>query len=351
MANDTVPRFSHSRERTSIVAILYPGDRTARERSDPSASRFASLFAALHAAGVRTEPAVYHDDFADEVEAQLERVSVVLVWHNPIEGGRTRQVLDPMLRRVAARGVRVSAHPETILRMGTKDVLVEVRDLPFGSDAHRVASLAQLETELPRRLERGARVLKQHRGHSGIGVWRIESLGHDRYGLRHAQRGSHPEEGPLTQVIERLAPYFSDGGHMIDQAFQPRLREGMVRAYLVRDRVAGFGYQAINALYPAERGEAAPEPGPRLYSASDDPRFQLLRRRLEEDWVELLRKRLGVASAELPVLWDADFLLGGPESSDEPSYALCEINVSSVAPYPESATGEMVAVVRQLLAS
>jgi hypothetical protein len=351
MANDTVPRFSHSRERTSSVAILYPGDRTARERADPSASRFAPLFAALHQAGVRAEPAVYHDDFAEEVEAQLERVRVVLVWHNPIEGGRTRQVLDAILRRVAARGVLVSSHPDTILRMGTKDVLLEVRDLPFGSDAHRVTSLAQLEAELPGRLERGPRVLKQHRGHSGIGVWRVESLGHNRYSFRHAQRGSQPEQGPFTRVLERLAPYFSDGGHMIDQAFQPRLREGMVRAYLVRDRVAGFGYQAINALYPAEHGKAAPEPGPRLYSAPNDPRFQLLRRRLEEDWVELLRQRVGVAPADLPVLWDADFLLGGPEGSDEPSYALCEINVSSVSPYPESAMAEIVAVVRQLLAS
>jgi hypothetical protein len=152
-------------------------------------------------------------------------------------------------------------------------------------------------------------------------------------------------------VLERLTPYFSDGGHMIDQAFQPRLREGMVRAYLVRDRVAGFGYQAINALYPAEPREPAPEPGPRLYSASDDPRFQLLRRRLEDDWVELLRKRIGLASTDLPVLWDADFLLGGPEGSDEPSHVLCEINVSSVSPYPESATAEIVAIVCQLLAS
>ena len=35
-------------------------------------------------------------------------------------------------------------------------------------------SLAQLAAELPLRLQRGARVLKQHRGHSGIGVWRVE---------------------------------------------------------------------------------------------------------------------------------------------------------------------------------
>jgi hypothetical protein len=34
-------------------------------------------------------------------------------------------------------------------------VLVEVRDLPFGSDSHRVATLAQLEGALPHRLVLG----------------------------------------------------------------------------------------------------------------------------------------------------------------------------------------------------
>lgn len=335
----------------SRVAIVYPGDRATRDRADPAASRFARLFAALHAAGVRAEPAVYQDDFAGEVEEQLQHVRVALVWHNPIEGGRPRHVLDAMLRRVAARGVVVSAHPATILRMGTKDVLVDVHDLPFGSDSHRVATLDQLQAEVPQRLAHGARVLKQHRGHSGMGVWRIERLGPDRFSLQHAQRGSLPEEGPFANVLERLAPYFASGGHMIDQAWQPRLREGMVRAYLVRDRVAGFGHQVINALYPAQPGQPAPEPGPRLYSGADDPRFQSLRRRLEDEWVELLLERLGLVAADLPVLWDADFLLGGPVGADEQHHVLCEINVSSVAPYPESANAEIVAAVRALLAS
>lgn len=63
------------------------------------------------ASDVHAEPAIYHDDFAEEVEAQLCRAHAVLVWHNPIECGRTRMVLDDMLQRVTARGVYVSTHP------------------------------------------------------------------------------------------------------------------------------------------------------------------------------------------------------------------------------------------------
>src|SRR5689334_17570152 len=166
MAGGRVPR----------VALLYPGDREARERSDPDASRFAALFKAFRDGGIAAEPAVYDDDFVADVQRQLEQVEGVLVWHNPIERGRSRRVLDAMLATVASRGVFVSAHPDTILRLGTKDVLVDTRDLPFGSDAVRVDSLDELKAGLPDRLRLGARVLKQHRGHSGIGVWRVERI-------------------------------------------------------------------------------------------------------------------------------------------------------------------------------
>ena len=115
------------------IALLYPGDRAARDRSDPAVSRFAALFEAFAAAGLAAEPAVWHDDFADEVAAQLRRVQAVLVWCNPIEDGRRRDRLDAVLREVAQAGVFVSAHPEAIQRLGTKDVLFETRALPFGS--------------------------------------------------------------------------------------------------------------------------------------------------------------------------------------------------------------------------
>lgn len=331
------------------LALLYPGDRAARARSDPAESRFAMLFEAFAAAGVAAQPAVYHDDFADEVAAQLRRVDGVLVWSNPIESGRRRDRLDALLRELAQAGVFVSTHPDVIQRLGTKDVLLAVRDLPFGSDAVRVDSLAQLAAELPQRLRAGARVLKQHRGHSGIGVWRVEREAGSELLLkvRHAQRGSAEERINLEALQQRLAPYFepAQGGHMIDQAWQPRLVDGMVRAYLVEDRVAGFGFQALNALHPD-----VPLPGPRLYHPADWAPFQPLRRLLESSWVELLRRRVDLAHAQLPMLWDCDFMFGEPAAAGGGErYVLCEINVSSVAPFPPSAVAPLVAAVRARL--
>ncbi|MDO9093888.1 MAG: Cj0069 family protein [Rubrivivax sp.] len=326
------------------VALLYPGDRAARGPADPAASRFAALFEALGAAGAKAEPAVWHDNFADEVRAQLLGTQLVLVWCNPIEDGRRRDRLDALLREVARAGVIVSAHPDAILRLGTKDVLFETRDLPFGSDVHRVDSLAQLQAELPQRLSHGARVLKQHRGHSGIGVWRVEQSVDGSLTVQHAQRGSPPQRMDLQALKVALAPYFEPqaGGHMIDQAWQPRLPEGMVRAYLVEDRVAGFGIQAVNALHPD-----APWPGPRLYHGPELPTFQALRHQLESSWITLLRERVGLAREQLPLLWDCDFMLGGHATDGGQRFVLCEINVSSVSPFPPSSIAPLVGAVKR----
>src|SRR5206468_2283127 len=136
--------------------------------------RFAPLFDAFAAAGVDAVHAPYNDETCDEVEAQLRRCAVVQVWFNPFENDRRRDKLDAMLRRVADSGVTVSAHPDAILKLGTKDVLFETRGMPLGSDVHRIDSVAQLQAELPERLRVGPRVLKQYRGHSGIGIWRVE---------------------------------------------------------------------------------------------------------------------------------------------------------------------------------
>jgi hypothetical protein len=336
------------------IALLYPGDRAARDRSDPAESRFTALFAAFARAGIRAVPAVYHDDFAAEVEEQLRGVDAVQVWCNPIEGGRRRDRLDAMLRRLAEAGVQVSSHPDAILKLGTKDVLVDTRDLPFGSDVHRVDSLDQLQAELPRRLLGGPRVLKQYRGHSGIGVWRVECAvpgSHDLLRVRHAQRGSDEALMAFPALQQHLAEYFEHqhGGHMIDQAWQPRLAEGMLRAYLVEDRVTGFGHQAVNALVPGLPGEPAPQPGPRLYHGPEWPPGQGVKRLLETRWIEMLRERVGLPRGQLPLLWDIDFLFGEPAPDGAERFVLCEINVSSVSPFPPSSIDPLVEAVQARL--
>ena len=325
------------------VAILDRGDREARRRSAPEDSRFLPLFRALADLGAQAERAVFDEAFADEVRRQLLSVDSVLVWVNPLQDGRDRSVLDAILRDVAAAGVFVSGHPDVIAKLGTKEVLYTTRDIGWGCDTHLYRSAAQLREELPARLARGARVLKQLRGNGGIGVWKVERAGKDEatVRVRHAERGAAEERMALEEFARRCETYFERGGGMLDQEYQARLPEGMVRCYLVHDRVEGFGLQAINALYPPPPGapvDAAPPPTKRTYHPPTLPGYQALKQQLEEEWVPALQRRLGIETGSLPVLWDCDFLLGPRTASGADSYVLCEINASSVSPFPESAT-------------
>jgi hypothetical protein len=333
------------------IAILYPGDYADRANATPGNNRFADLFRAFAAAGMHAEPAVYHDDFCAEVRDQLMEVDAVLVWVNPIQDGRDRSVLDAMLREIAAPGIFVSAHPDIILKLGTKEVLHRTRHFGWGCDTHLYSSMEQMWRELPERLANGkARVLKQYRGNGGTGVWKVQCIAEQASGstpqpgtvvrVRHAQRGCGEEAITLSEFFARCEKYFLGDGRMIDQEYQERLTEGMIRCYLVHEKVAGFGHQAINALYPAPSGALpteAPQPGPRLYYPPTKPEFQVLKNKLEIEWVPAAKHLLEIDTESLPVLWDCDFLLGPKDDSGQDTYVLCEINVSSVAPYPESA--------------
>jgi hypothetical protein len=310
------------------------------------------LFRALADLGAHAERAVYDEAFADEVRRQVMSVDCVLVWVNPLQDGRDRSVLDAILREAATAGVFVSGHPDVIAALGTKEVLYTTRDLGWGSDAHVYRSAAQMRDELPARLVDGARVLKQLRGNGGIGVWKVErdGKGETAVRVRHAERGSVEERMTVDAFSRRCEAYFENGGGMLDQEYQVRLTEGMIRCYLVHGSVEGFGLQAINALYPPPPGapvEAAPRPTTRTYHAPTLHGYQSLKQQLEEEWVPAVQRRFGIEGGSLPVLWDCDFLLGPRTTSGADTYVLCEINASSVSPFPESAIVPVARAARQ----
>jgi len=336
------------------VALVWRGTREARvQAAATQTGRLGPLFDAMAQVGLAAQPAVYLDEMVDDVRQQLLGVDGVLVWVDPVAEGGDRSLLDPLLRELASQGIWVSAHPDTILKMGTKEVLVTTKSLGWGSDCHLYPTLEQLRAELPRRLASGAtRVLKQYRGNGGLGVYRValaqpdgavpgdDALVH----TLHARRGSTPKDMTLGDFTSRMAKHFEGDGRMIDQPFQERLADGMTRVYFVHGKVVGYGHQLIKALLPPPPegvGSPAAEPGPRIMHGADAAPFQGLRQRLENEWVPGLQRLLGIPSDRLPAIWDADFLYGPKTATGEDSYVLCEINVSAVFPFPEQALPEL----------
>lgn len=339
------------------VAIVSRGDAGARRDTTAQNSRFVRVFEALASAGIAARPAIYDESFADLVRDQLLAVDGVLVWVDPIHQGKTRVELDALLRDVAAHGPWVSAHPDIILKMGVKEVLYRTRDLGWGADTHRYDTAATFRAEFPRRLRAdGPRVLKQNRGNGGQGVWKVEALPNVSPTVRilHAQRGSLPEDMPLDAFIARCEPYFGWGGCIIDQPFQPRLPDGMIRCYMSGAKVAGFGHQLIKALIPPPpQGPESPEaqPGPRIMHGPDALQFQALRRLMEDEWTPQMMKLLAIEEASLPVIWDADFLYGPRDAAGSDTYVLCEINASSCFAIPDEAAAAIARTVSNRLAS
>ena len=329
------------------IAIVWRGDRTARDTATGESSRFKAIFAALADAGFAPAPAVYDESFADALRALLRGAAAVLVFVDPLSDGARRYALDTLLRDVAAAGVLVSAHPDVIAKMGVKAVLHATRDLGWGADTHVYRTPEEFTAAFWGRLAAGPRVIKQNRGNGGQGVWKVTALTTGWVEVLPARTDLEaPRVVGLDAFFAERAADFAAADGLVDQPFQPRLLEGMVRCYLSGDRVAGFGHQMVTALGPPGAGPAPP----RRYSGPDDARFQRLRAAMEQDWTPGMMRRLDIAASDLPVIWDADFLLGPKDAMGEDSYVLCEINCSSVFPIPAEAPAAMARTLRARLA-
>lgn len=329
------------------VALLWRGDPGAVEEPSPRNNRLYPLFEAFTGLNIAAVAVPYSDEAIEQVRERLLRCNAVLVWVDPITDGQDRSKLDPMLRDVANHGVWVSAHPDVIQKIGTKEVLFRTRDLGWGADTHMYSSAPEFNREFPSRLRSAqTRVLKQRRGNGGIGTWKVELGGPSApWGddptirVEEARRGGAEEEMALSEFMRQCAPYFSDGGCIIDQEFQPRVADGMVRCYLVHDKVAGFSTQA-----PRAEKSFAMAREKTMYDEAE-PRFQPLRDSMESRWVPAMQRMFGIATESLPVIWDADFLLGPKTESGEDTYVLCEINISAVFPFPDSAVDKIARAV------
>ena len=184
------------------------------DSATPETSRFKDVFSALDHVGVDAQPVVYEDDVLDAVRTQLATFDGVLVWVNPIHEGRNRAKLDALLREMSASGVWVSAHPDVILKMGTKEVLHRTRMMSWGCDTALYRTAEAMRAELPSRLAAGPRVIKRNRGNGGQGVWKVETLASSRkrpmLRVLDATKKSS-QELALDEFLERCVEYFEDG--------------------------------------------------------------------------------------------------------------------------------------------
>jgi hypothetical protein len=324
------------------IAILVYGNAHS-QRDAVTEEKYKDLAGAFSAQGFTIKSVSYNDEDADKLRSTLLNFDAILVWVNPIEQDKDRKRLDRLLCELSDQGRFVSTHPDVILKMGTKDILYKTKDIDWSGDVKMYSSFEDFTGRFAESLQTSqVRVLKQYRGNGGNGVYKISyNKNENNISLVHAKESEVERILSWDDFFQEFSPFFADGAMLIDQEWNKNMKNGMVRCYLSGKKVAGFGYQEINALYELKGTRILP--GKRYYFTENCGLFHDLRAIMENRWVTQLQKSLSIDDNMLPVIWDADFFINDPGSNDiDGKYMLCEINVSCVSPFPPSAIKFMV---------
>jgi hypothetical protein len=332
-------------KRPPSLAILVYGEPDSG-RNALTEEKYRELANAFSVQGFVPHSVLYCDEQYSSVLNQLQEFDAILVWINPIEQGKDRRQLDKLLKEIASKGSLVSAHPDVILKMGTKDVLYKTRKMDWGGDIKLYKNQEEFLHQFPASiLKSGARVLKQYRGNGGNGVFKIEIQQKEKLRITHAVAGTEPTILTFPEFFKSFEQYFLNEGMLIDQEWNKNMSNGMVRCYCSGTSVAGFGYQEINAMYESNKGKPhqATPPSKRYYFTENCGLFRDLKIIMETKWIPELQEILTIDEDQLPVIWDADFFINDPGNPIViGKYTLCEINVSSVSPFPPSAVKHIV---------
>lgn len=239
------------------------------------------------------------------------------------------------LKRLSSAGLKGFPHPDAMIGFGAKDSLVKLADTELvPTDTYAYYDMQTLREKLPTSLSYGERVLKQNRGSTGEGIWRVQVLGDkikpgEAYPLNTKIKcteavDNHVEERELGEFIEFCEQYVTgENGMLVDMRFMPRIVEGEIRILLV-------GPQPVFVVHkkPAESADAF---SATLFSGAkytyDEPEKWPELIKFFGDNLALINSKLG--DYDVPLIWTADFMLDdGPEGKD--TYVLGEINCSCV---------------------
>jgi len=291
---------------------------------------------ALIKRGWDAEVIFYSDDKQDEIfEKVKEEADAYVSRINPGNLSSEKMYFN-MLRNLAEHGVIPMAHPDIMLNFGAKDALVKLRDTDLvPNDTFAYYTIGEFQKNFPIQLAKGERVLKQNRGSTGEGIWRVSLLDVDAIDsngnvLEHAKikcteaKDNHVEIQELSEFMQFCEQYIiGENGMLIDMPFLPRIKEGEIRIFMINDKPMNVVHKK-----PADNADAF---SATLFSGAqyryDHP----------ENWKELMEvftSNLALIKGKLgahilPLIWTADFILD-TDVDGQDKYVLGEMNCSCV---------------------
>ncbi|KOS68148.1 hypothetical protein AEA09_05990 [Lysinibacillus contaminans] len=240
-----------------------------------------------------------------------------------------------MLRDLCAVGVIGMPHPDAMIGYGSKDVLsklVSTNLVP--DDTFAYYTIEAFKAQFPSALAITERVLKQNRGSTGEGIWRVKLVEPLAEGVTEVPldaaikcteaKDNHVEYWKLGEFMSFCEQYITgQNGMLIDMRFLPRITEGEIRLFMLHDKPVHVVHKK-----PADSEDAF---SATLFSGAqyryDSP----------EKWEDLVQNFLTqlpqvtnlLGNYNLPLIWTADFMLDTDDAGND-CYILGEMNCSCV---------------------
>lgn len=293
------------------------------------------MIKALQIRGQDAEVIFFELEKCEEIFTYIKDHAVAYVSRiNPGNLKHEAEYFD-MLRELCANGVIGMPHPDAMVGYGAKDALVKLRHTSLvPEDTFAYYTIDQFKSAFPMSLAKRERVLKQNRGSTGEGIWRVQLVdaleGEATEAPLHAMvkcteaKDNHVEYHELGAFMKFCEQYIvGANGMLVDMPFLPRIKEGEIRLLMLRDK-------PINVVHkkPADDTDAF---SATLFSGAhyryDQP----------EQWGTLVDGFLAqlndvteiLGDYDLPLIWTADFILDTDEFGQD-TYILGEMNCSCV---------------------
>lgn len=240
-----------------------------------------------------------------------------------------------MLRKLCMDGLIGMPHPDAMIGYGAKDALTKLASTELvPDDTYAYYDIKTFKETFPKSLAKGERVLKQNRGSTGEGIWRV-SIEEDlpagatvvplntKIKCTEA-KDNHVEHRVLGEFMDFCEQYIiGDNGMLVDMTFLPRIKEGEIRILML--------YKTPVYVVHKKPAEGADAFSATLFSGAkyryDEPKeWQSL-----IDWflAQLPEIRTKLGNYDLPLIWTADFILDTDKDGKD-KYVLGEINCSCV---------------------
>lgn len=241
------------------------------------------------------------------------------------------------LRELVKADVHGLPHPDAMINFGAKNAIEKLTDTELvPTDTFCYYNFKSFKEKLPQNLAKGPRVIKQNRGSTGEGIWKVELVEEPATPVKTIPlkamvkcteaKDNHVEHKTLGQFIDFCVQYL-DGvnGMLLDMKYLPRIIEGEIRVLMLRRK-------PINVVH---KMPAANNPDAFSATLFSGAKYTYESPEKWPELIEVLTKNVNkfidkLGGYDIPLLWTADFILDTDPKTGKDKYILGEINASCV---------------------